>query len=703
VTSSAPSSFALLRSLSTTPKLPIEAERALDELRAFVASRGGIVRRSELADLDDELARLLAHNAIRHREVFDAIQNGPPIPWDGWPGMLRFLNGNLLKLMELEKTTDVAVRLSDLDQVWFATYFTRLMTMQAWNAQPGSTGKGPATTEVIISSHQELLKLKNIERQLAVETSAAKKKELLALREETSKKALLAAFTGATDPASLARAADRTQPVMRQIYEWVAANAPVDPMDAAPEISTAILKRLGLEGVYSLRVAAAKEQQADFGPLPVLQRTVAHLEQIGLLDRNTFADLVVRLRSHALPSFEQLIREMEKHGMQQYEVDASKGVSTNPLSIAGIERSAVRVDPGFGDSWRSPAGQELKLKTNMMRSLGDAKRMKKPLLVLGEGYASARALHSAAAEHPGVRIGYVAFTQSGLNFLRERSGLRFFVESLADALLKKLAESRPLGSWVVDRELELQREEKAKRPGEQTAVVIGYGDSVGPGIAAALREQGFGRVVIVDRDPARLEQAERDGFTERVPASKDGSLPPGDLYFTACGQPNVIDERALRSVPSGARVVIHGSSVESDKHFIHRARTKKIKGVSARAVEKHKEKDHRTLEIVFHDLGGKTARLRKMGQPFFDGRRDKDRMLADVYMSGLLAALAVAAKKLKGEPVPDRIETLDLELQIAIAKLIEGEYGVAMTNVIEQTRATAPKAIAGAAEAHDRP
>src|SRR5688572_28516928 len=142
--------------------------------------------------------------------------------------------------------------------------------------------------------------------------------------------------------------------------------------------------------------------------------------------------------------------------MRNFAVDASKGTSTNPVTVAGIERSALWVDPAYGDSWRSPEAQAQHLKKNAESSLKQARQSKQPLLMLGEGYASARSLHVAAGNYPDVRTGYVAFTQSGLNFLKGLPKLRFFVESPADALLKKLAESRSLGSWLVDRELELQ-------------------------------------------------------------------------------------------------------------------------------------------------------------------------------------------------------------------------------------------------------
>jgi hypothetical protein len=66
-----------------------------------------------------------------------------------------------------------------------------------------------------------------------------------------------------------------------------------------------------------------------------------------------------------------------------------------------------------------------------------------------------------------------------------------------------------------------------------------------------------------------------------------------------------------------------------------------------------------------------------MGKPFFDGRMDKGRLLVDVYMSGLLATLAVAAKRLKTrDPGEPRIETLEPALQLDIAKLVQASYGI---------------------------
>ena len=680
--------FGLLRSLSAPAELP-QRTRALETLRRFIDERGGTIRKSDLDQLDDDLARHLALSAIRHRIMVDAIENGPPVPFEGWRGIIDFIHENLSAVTDLARNGDPPVQFHQIDDAWFATYFTRICLVEAWNNQPFTPGKGlgPTTTHVIVSSYRELVKVQGIERALARNPSPAQRRELLDLRDRATKKILLAAFSGSADAKSLARGAEVLPPELREIYQWANAHVPADGVGGPPEVAHSILERLGLEGVYALKVAAAREQQQELGPLPVLRATARHLEDQGLLDSKTFDGLVVRLRSHALPSFGQLIDQMEHYGMRNFAVDASKGTSTSPLTIAGIERSALWVDPAYGDSWRSPQAQARHLRRNAEASLEQARQSKQPLLMLGEGYASARSLHDAAAKYPDVRIGYVAFTQSGLNFLRGLPKLRFFVESLADALLKKLVESRPLGGWVVDRELELQKEEGAKAPEEQTAVVIGYGDSVGPGIASALKERGFGRVVIVDRDPSRLAQAIRDGVPKadvRL-AAEDGSFPPGDLYFTAAGQPNIVNETALRSVPDGAVVVIHGSSVESDKHFIHRARTNKIPKVRARALEKEKMRDHRTLEIAFKDRDHKKVRLRKMGQPFFDGRVDKDKLLVDVYMSGLLAALAVAAKRLKGEPEPNAIHTLDRDLQLAIAEQIEVHYGV---RIVDETRAS---------------
>jgi hypothetical protein len=591
--------------------------------------------------------------------------------------MIDFLHENLRALIAAEKSVDSELRIADLDEAWFATFFTRLLTMEAWNAIPGADGGGPTTRHVLISSEPELVRLLGIDDALEKPgLSPARTKELTALREEAAQKVLLAAFTLAADSDGLRRAASRTRPVLREIYDWVASHIRDEPLGAAPEVSTAILARLGLEGVYALKVAAAADPSRELGELPVLSGTARLLEARGLLEPSTFKDVVVRLRSHALPSFQKLIDLLVSHGMTNHEVDASKGASTNPLTMAGIGRSALKTHSAQGDGWRSPEAQTRRLRRQVERSFAEARRTHQPLLVLGEGYASARAMHEAAAKYSDVRAGFVAFTQSGLNFLKALRKLRFSVDSFADASLKKLAESRPLGEWIVERELDLRREEGSPPPQKLAAAVVGYGESVGPGIARALRGKGFGRIIVVDSNPSRLDRAKEDGFEDVVAARRDGSLPAADLYFTAAGQPNIIGEAALRSMPTGATVVIHGSSVESDRHFIHRARTRKIAGVRARALEKHLLPDHRTLEIAFSDTK-KKVRLRKMGQPFFDGRKDKDRLLVDVYMSGILAALAVAAKRLKkGDPEAARIQTLDAEIQRDIGALVEASYGI---------------------------
>ncbi|MBK6689574.1 MAG: NAD-binding protein [Deltaproteobacteria bacterium] len=689
-----PSTFSLLHALSKKDGLPANARASLEKLQAFVQSKGGTIRRSDLSQLDDELGRLVAHNALRHRAVIETLSQGPPVPFEGRAQMVRFIRENLERLKEVEAKANTSLRAEELGPEWFAIYYTRLLANEAWNHQPGSYGQGPMLSDVLKGATRELVRLLGIDEALkSGDLKGARKKELTAQHQAASREVLLAAFVGAADPEGLARAIEKTFPSVREVYLEVAKENGASALNATPEVAQGVLMRLGQDQVYGLKVAAAQDQQHELGALPALSGTVEWMQAQGLLDHSTFRELVVRLRSHALPSFAQLLSTMERFGLSHYEVDASKGVSTSPLAVATMQRSAARVDPSYRDAWRSPEAQAKVLEKNMERSLAEARRRKQPLLVLGEGYASARSLHDAAQAYPEVRTGYVAFTQSGLNFLRDQPQLRFLVESLADALIKKLSESRPLGDWVVARELELQRESKAAPPSAQTAVVIGYGDSVGPGIARALKREGFRQVVIVDRDPKRLAQAKADGFTEVVLAQEDGALPPGSLYFTAAGRPNLINETALRSVPSGAVVVIHGSSVESDKHFIHRARTGQIPGVKAKPLERDKLPDHRTLEINFQDQGRKKALLRKMGQPFFDGR-DKDLLLVDVYMAGLFAALVVAARRLKDPQEPLAMRSLSLEIQLGIAEQIRKAYGVDLRPELEAALLREPAASA---------
>jgi hypothetical protein len=692
VRSGRPSAFALIHFLSTPSNLPREARTALDALKKFIASKGGVIRRSELPQLDDDLARMLGHSAVRHRVFADAINRGPPFPWGGRLKIVDFLHQNLEALLELEAKADPPIRPRDLDEAWFAAYYTRILSIEAFRHQRGPDGRPASTSAVVRSCQQELVRAIGIDEALEDGAmSPAKKKALLEQRDDAVKKALLAAFTVSSDAEGLERAADMTDPAVRRIYRAAAARISPEPLGPTPEDADKVLAYLKEEGLYGLIVDASLDPARALGPLPGLARTTLMLEQRGLLDWKTFADLVIRLRSHALPSFEQLIEVMRKHGMRNYEVDASKGASANQLTLAAIGRAALSMDSSRGDSWLSPRALARRMMKNARSSLAEAKRRNKPLLMLGEGYATARAFHEASLAFPGVRKGYVAFTQSGLNFLREQR-LRFFVESLADALLKKLTESRPLGAWAVDRELELRAMEGSPPPEKLTAVVVGYGASVGPGIARALRERGFGRIIVVDVDPSSLNNAKSDGFTDLVLRRPGDGLPSGDVYFTAAGQPDVIDERALRSMRDEATVVIQGSSVESDKHFIYRALKGRVRGVRARALEEDRLPDHRTLEIAFSGPSPTRVRLRKMGRPFYDGRLDKDRLLVDVYMSGLLAALAVAANRLKQEAAEGGratldIRTLEMDLQRAIARCIEESYGVdPMTSVTGQPR-----------------
>lgn len=111
-------------------------------------------------------------------------------------------------------------------------------------------------------------------------------------------------------------------------------------------------------------------------------------------------------------------------------------------------------------------------------------------------------------------------------------------------------------------------------------------------------------------------------------------------------------------MPDGAHVVNYASRGELDETFLERVARGEVPGAR-----------------IVVELDGKRLHLHKHGQPYFDGRKDKDPMLVDLYMAGLLATLTVEVRALKSSPydVPE-LKGLEVGLQREILGLLKQSY-----------------------------
>lgn len=125
-------------------------------------------------------------------------------------------------------------------------------------------------------------------------------------------------------------------------------------------------------------------------------------------------------------------------------------------------------------------------------------------------------------------------------------------------------------------------------------------------------------------------------------------------------------------MPDGAHVVNYASRGELDETFLERVARGEVPGARIVVEQPNPLPEHETLVL---ELDGKRLHLHKRGQPYFDGRKDKDPMLVDLYMAGLLATLTVEVRALKSSPydVPE-LKGLEVGLQREILGLLKQSY-----------------------------
>lgn len=169
----------------------------------------------------------------------------------------------------------------------------------------------------------------------------------------------------------------------------------------------------------------------------------------------------------------------------------------------------------------------------------------KPDLIIDDGGDLVRLLHTSRQEQR--PLGGCEETTTGVQRLRalEREGrLRFPMFAVNDAEMKRLFDNRyGTGQSVWDG---IMRATNLSVAGK-TVVVAGYG-WCGKGLA--LRARGLGaNVIVTEVNPIRALEAAMEGFRV-MPMTEAAKL--GDIFITATGCIDVIDEKSFQLMKDGA-------------------------------------------------------------------------------------------------------------------------------------------------------
>ena len=211
---------------------------------------------------------------------------------------------------------------------------------------------------------------------------------------------------------------------------------------------------------------------------------------------------------------------------------------SNPLSTQDDVAAALAESGVAVFAWHGATPEEYEQHLNFVLDT-------KPELIIDDGGDLTKLLHSSRKElQP---LGGCEETTTGVKRLRalERAGeLRFPMFAVNDAKMKYLFDNRyGTGQSVWDG---LIRTTNLAIAGK-TVVVAGY---VWCGRGIALRGRGLGaKVIITEVDPLRAVEAAMDGF--RVLPMREAAK-EGDIFITATGCIDVIDEESLKLMKDGA-------------------------------------------------------------------------------------------------------------------------------------------------------
>jgi adenosylhomocysteinase len=331
---------------------------------------------------------------------------------------------------------------------------------------------------------------------------------------------------------------------------------------------------------------------------------------------------------------------------------------SNPLSTQDDVAAALAETGIAVFAWHGATPEEYEQHLNFVLDT-------KPELIIDDGGDLTKLLHSSRKEIK--PLGGCEETTTGVKRLRalERSGkLRFPMFAVNDAKMKYLFDNRyGTGQSVWDGIIRTTNLAIAGK----TVVVAGYG-WCGRGIA--LRGRGLGaKIIITEVDPLRAVEAAMDGF--RVLPMREAAK-EGDIFITATGCIDVIDEESLKLMKDGAILANAGHfDVEISKPALNRlaAEHREVRP----NVEEYALKDGRRLYLL--------AEGRLVNLAAADGHPVE---IMDISFA--LQALTIEYIVEHHEELEPRVYPVPEEIDRRVAELALAELGLKIDRLSEAQR-----------------
>ena len=215
--------------------------------------------------------------------------------------------------------------------------------------------------------------------------------------------------------------------------------------------------------------------------------------------------------------------------------------ASNPLSTADAAAASLVIDHGI--SVFAIKGEDSETYYRHINAALDHR----PTITMDDGADLVAGLHKDRTELAAGIVGGTEETTTGvirLQSMAKQKLLRFPIIAVNEALTKHLFDNRyGTGQSTIDG---IIRATNVLLAGK-VFVVCGYGWC---GRGLAMRARGMGaHVVVTEVDPVRALEAVMDGY--RVMPLADATK-EGDIFVTVTGDINVVDDRHLRAMKSGA-------------------------------------------------------------------------------------------------------------------------------------------------------
>ena len=215
--------------------------------------------------------------------------------------------------------------------------------------------------------------------------------------------------------------------------------------------------------------------------------------------------------------------------------------ASNPLSTADAAAASLVIDHGI--SVFAIKGEDSETYYRHINAALDHR----PTITMDDGADLVAGLHKDRTELAASIVGGTEETTTGvirLQSMAKQKLLRFPIIAVNEALTKHLFDNRyGTGQSTIDG---IIRATNVLLAGK-VFVVCGYGWC---GRGLAMRARGMGaHVVVTEVDPVRALEAVMDGY--RVMPLADAAK-EGDIFVTVTGDINVVDDRHLRAMKSGA-------------------------------------------------------------------------------------------------------------------------------------------------------